>query len=227
MKKVFLSVAIVSLVLTAFAVTGCSNAESQIDEFQIIEISFDSTLANVNHGEKVLFPPAPPFIEYGDVIIITGYLYPVGTWASDPNCINPVTGSMCGAEPGGGPSFPDSTIGEIVCTGNFFFNPFQFFPQNMLPLLGEEIGVFFLNVKLGEDNSNTLELRGRTVTGFDGSNPAQFSVFGGTGIFKNAGGEALEIMIRPNNSGAFNFELDLSGLTNVPVEELKILINGD
>ena len=84
-----------------------------------------------------------------------------------------------------------------------------------------------LYVKFGDDNSNTLELRGRTITGVDGSNPAKFSVLGGTGVFKNAKGEALEIMIRPNNSGAFNFELDFSELRNVPVGKLKKLINGD
>jgi hypothetical protein len=227
MKKVFLSVAIVSLLLAFFAVTGCSDAESQTDESQIIEISFDSTLANVNHGEKVLFPPEPPFIDYGDVILITGYVYPEGTWASDPNCVDPATGSMCGANMGGGPTFPNQQIGEIVCTGNFFTNPFQFFPPGMPPVLGEEVGIFFLNIKFGEDNSNMLELRGRTVTGFDGSNPAQFSVLGGTGIFKNAKGEALEIMIRPNNSGAFNFEIDLSGVQDVNVGQLEELISGD
>jgi len=175
----------------------------------------------------VLVPPDPlnP-IAYGDVIIITGYIYPDGTWASNPDCIDEMTEFMCGAEPppGGGPSF--DPIGEVVCTGNFFANPFQFFPPNGQPN-GQEIGLFFLNVKFGDDNSNMLELRGRTLAGFDGSNPAQFSVLGGTGIFKKATGEALEIMIRPNYSGAFNFQLDLSGLQNIPQGQLKQLINGN
>jgi len=220
MKKLFISIiGIVLLSLMVFA------AKVSADNDLTVEISFDSTLANINHGQKVLFPPAPPFIAYGDVIIIMGYIYPKGTWDSDPDCLNPVSGFMCGANEGGGASF--EPIGEIVCTGNFFANPFQFFPPDSMPLLGEEIGVFFLNVKFGNDNSNTLELRGRTITGFDGSNPAKFSVLGGTGVFKNAKGEALEIMIRPNNSGAFNFELDFSGLSNVPVGKLKKLINGD
>jgi hypothetical protein len=159
--------------------------------------------------------------------MIMGYIYPKGTWASDQNCIDPWSGFMCGAEAGGGASF--DPIGEIVCTGNFFANPFQFFPplSGSMPMLGEEIGIFFINLKFGEDESNMLELRGRTLTGFDGSNPAQFSVFGGTGVFKNARGEALEVMIRPNYSGAFNFEFDLSGVQNVPVGQLKKLINGD
>ncbi len=220
MKKLFISIVIVSLLFTVFAVKVSADSPSLT-----IEISFDSTLADINHGEKVLFPPAPPFIAYGDVIIIMGYIYPKGTWDSDSACINPMNGFMCGANEGGGASF--EPIGEIVCTGNFFANPFQFFPPDSMPLLGEEIGIFFLNVKFGDDNSNTLELRGRTITGFDGSNPAKFSVLGGTGIFKNARGEALEIMIRPNNSGAFNFELDFSELRNVPVGKLKKLINGD
>jgi hypothetical protein len=219
------NVLMVLCILVATSLVTAITAESQI-----IEVSFDSTRADINHGTKVLVPPDPlnP-IAYGDVNIITGYIYPDGTWASasDPDCIDETTGFMCGAEPppGGGPSFVP--IGEVVCTGNFFANPFQFFPPGQLPVLGEEIGLFFLNVKFGDDSSNMLELRGRTLTGFDGSNPAQFSVLGGTGIFKKATGEALEIMIRPNNSGAFNFQLDLSGLRNVPQDKLMQLINGD
>ncbi len=198
---------------------------SAVEASTTVEISFDSTLAHVNHGDKVLFPPDPPFIEGGDVIMITGYIYPEGTWASDPNCIDLVTGWMCGAEQGGGRSF--EPIGEIVCTGNFFANPFQFFPPSVpSPQLGEEIGVFFLNLRFGADNSNTLELRGRTLTGFDGSHPAEFSVLGGTGVFRKAKGEALEIMIRPNRSGAFNFKIDLTGVLAIEKGQLDKLIYG-
>ena len=63
--------------------------------------------------------------------------------------------------------------------------------------------------------------------GFDGSHPAPFSVMGGTGIFNGARGEGLEIMIRPNASGAFNFIVDLSNLKNVPRGLVKELIGGD
>lgn len=223
-KICFLWLVIIPLMFVGFIFEGRA-----VEASSTVEISFDSTLAHVNQGDKVLFPPAPPFIEGGDVIMITGYIYPEGTWASDALCIDPATGWMCGAEvsPGGGPSFVPLVIGEIVCTGNFFANPFQFFPPGEDPQLGEEIGVFFLNLRFGADNSNTLELRGRTLTGFDGSHPAEFSVLGGTGIFKNAKGEALEIMIRPNRSGAFNFEIDLTGVVGVKEGQLRKLISGD
>nr|QBK93257.1 MAG: hypothetical protein LCPAC403_03910 [Pithovirus LCPAC403] len=188
----------------------------------IVEISFDSTLAAVNQGAKQLFPPILPFIEYGDVIIIKGYIYSNGTWEKEPGCLD--GNSMCGAQAGGGPTF--NPIGQIVCTGTFFANPFSFFPQNQLPILGEEIGLFSLNLRFGTDTKNALELRGRTITGFDGSNPALFSVLGGTGIFKYAKGQALEIMIRPNNSGAFNFVIDLDGLRGVDKYQVKRLIRG-
>jgi len=211
----------VIIICTAVSFVSAVSADSQT-----IEISFDSTLSNINHGNKVLVPSdlTNP-IAYGDVIIITGYIYPEGTWESDPDCIDPMTGFMCGANPGGGPSL--EPIGEIVCTGYFFANPFQFFPPGEPPIVGQEVGLFFLNVKFGDDSSNMIELRGRTLTGFDGSNPAQFSVLGGTGIFDKANGEGLEIMIRPNYSGAFNFRLDLSGLQNVPQGKLKKLVSGD
>jgi hypothetical protein len=220
MRKRFLCLAIILFLFVGFVIDG-----SPVEASSSVEISFDSTLARVNQGEKVLFPPAEPFIGRGDVIMITGYVYPRGTWASDPNCIHPVSGWMCGAEQAGGSSF--EPIGEIVCTGHFFANPFEFFPPGENPQLGKEIGVFFLNLRFGADNSNTLELRGRTLTGFDGSHPAKFSVFGGTGIFKKVRGEALEIMIRPNRSGAFNFEIDLSGVKGVKKGKLKTLIGAN
>ena len=182
-----------------------------------IEMSFDSTLSVINQGAKQLFPPIPPFIKYGDVIIIKGYIYPNGTWATEPGCLESLP--MCGANAGGGPTF--NPIGQIVCTGNFFANPFQFFPPDEPPQLGKEIGIFSLNLRFGTNTKNMLELRGRTLSGFDGSNPAQFSVLGGTGIFKYARGQVLEIMIRPNKSGAFNFVIDLNGVRGV--KECRIM----
>lgn len=79
-------------------------------------------------------------------------------------------------------------------------------------------------IKTGAD---ILSNRCLSLIQVDTSNPAQFSVLGGTGIFKNAGREALEIMTGPNRSGAFNVKIDLSGLSNVPVGDLKQLINGE
>ena len=205
-----------------------------------IEISFDSASASINHE-----PPPSLFsvtIDDGSIILIRGYVYPRGTWATDPNCFTAVaTGCMCGTNPPTGnpdfpnnASFPSKVIGEIACTGNFFLNPFTIIPPPNPPNcpsptsgnLGTEIGLFFLNIKFGGDDSNMLELRGRTLVGFDGSNPARFSVLGGTGIFKRAKGEALEIMIRSNFSGAFNFVIDLNEIKHVPMGKLRELISG-
>ena len=180
----------------------------------IVELSFDRNLANLNHGAKPLAPP----LEYGDAILIRGYLYPEGTWAA-----NGCAERNCGANPSGGPEYPNDQIGVITCTGNFTSDPFTAFMQGKF---GQEVGLFFLNLTFG-DGTNMLELRGRTLLGFDGSNPAPFSVMGGTGIFSRARGEALEIMIRPNASGAFNFIIDLSNLINVRRGLLNNLIAGD
>jgi hypothetical protein len=180
-----------------------------------VELSFDGTLANVNHGDKLLAPP----LNYGDAILIRGYLYPEGTWAAN-GCVD----RNCGANPGGGPEYHREQIGVITCTGNFTSDPFAAFGQSPVPF-GQEVGLFFLNLNFG-DGSNMLELRGRTLLGFDGSHPAPFSITGGTGIFKNARGEALEIMIRPNGSRAFNFVIDLSGLRGVPRWQVQRLIGG-
>ena len=179
----------------------------------VVELSFDATLANVNHGSKALSPP----LNYGDAILIRGYLYPQGTWDA-----NGCADRNCGANPGGGPEYPGDQIGVITCTGNFTSDPFAAFGQSPVPF-GQEVGLFFLNLTFG-DGSNMLELRGRTLLGFDGSHPAPFSITGGTGIFKKARGEALEIMIRPNDSGAFNFVIDFTGLRDVPRWKVKNLI---
>lgn len=204
----------------AFLLLGFTVAQASV-----IEVSFDRELAVINHGAKELSPATgPKAITRGDVIVIGGYVYPEGTWG---DCIDPLTGVMCGAEPGGGPSFPEAIIGELLCTGYFFANPFQFFqPPPDGPQLGEEVGIFFLNIKFDEDNM--LELRGRTLTGLEGigTHPAKFSALGGSGMFKNAKGDALEIMIAPNTSGAFNFRIDLGGLIGVNMSELNDLIDG-
>lgn len=229
----FFAIPVLIIFIALGNIRGCSSggdSASADDESLTVEVSFDSTLANINHGDKFLIDfdesgnPIPGDLAYGDAILITGYLYPKGTWAREDGCTEALP--MCGAKFGGGPSFPDEQIGEIVCTGVFFANPFQFFIPGSPPQLGEEVGIFFLNLKFG-DGTDMLELRGRTLTGFDGSHPAQFSIFGGTGVFKNATGEGLEVMIRPNRSGAFNFEIDLTGVENVSVGQLKKLISGD
>lgn len=180
----------------------------------VLEISFDGTLGNVNHGGAL----APP-LDYGDVIIIRGYVYPGGTWAAN-GCAN----DDCGANAGGGAEYPSDVIGSITCTGNFTSDPFAAFGQTPPPL-GQEVGLFFLNLTFG-DGENMLELRGRTLLGVEGSNPAPFSVLGGTGIFRRATGQALEIMIGANASGAFNFRVDLSQLRGIPVGALRKLAQG-
>lgn len=231
MKKIYMFLGIVALVfnLSTFSTsdgscgTDVSCCGTNVSDLSI-EISFNSTLASINH-----VPPPSLFtaIDYGSVILITGFVYPRGTWATDPNCFVPEgMGCMCGTEVDGEPSFPNSLIGRIVCTGMFFTSPFSLFAGACIPpsVPGAKIGLFFLKIRLGEDDSNTLELRGITLAGFDGSDPATFAVLGGTGIFKNAEGEALEIMIRPNFSGAFNFVIDLNGLKNVPLGKLRKLI---
>ena len=221
MYKMLLSIVGIWIITAGISLTSAT-AQGPLT----VEISFDSTFARVNHGDKELLAATPPFIERGDNIMIQGYIYPGGTWATEEGCPGDPALPMCGAESGGGATFPAAVIGEIVCTGHFFDNPFGFFPpaSGDTPQLGEEIGVFFLHLRFGSDNSNTLELRGRTITGFDGSHPAEFAVLGGTGIFKKARGEALEIMIRPNRSLAFNFEINLSGVKGVRKGALRKLI---
>ncbi|WP_226649160.1 hypothetical protein [Microbulbifer variabilis] len=209
------------LLLSALVLGGQASASETVkfpplkDFFHSLklEISFDRTLANVNHGAKMLEPP----INYGDVILITGYVYPKGTWIA-----NGCPELNCGVNPSGGAEYPNDQIGTIICNGNFLNDPFVGFQNQDY---GEEVGLFNLNISFG-DGENMLELRGKTLLGIYGSNPAPFSVLGGTGIFSKAAGDALEVMIIPNASGAFNFIVDLSGLRNVNPWLLKHLIDG-
>lgn len=213
--KLLLSLVNLALMCTLAPIVYADEGAAKAANPLILQVSFDGTLANVNHGGKPLAPP----LNYGDVNIIRGYLYPGGTWAAN-GCAN----DDCGVNIGGGPEYPSDVIGSITCTGNFTSDPFAAFAE-IPPPFGQEVGLFFLNLTFG-DGSNMLELRGRTLLGFDGSNPAPFSVLGGTGIFRRAIGEALEIMIRPNASGAFNFMVDLRKLRSVPLGALRKLVLG-
>lgn len=170
-----------------------------------VEISFDLTTAAFNYT----FPPmlAEP-LKYGDQVFIKAYVYPEGTWAI--HC--PGTND-CGVNPTGGAEFPGEQIGEMICNGTFFADPFAFkVPED----LGKEVGLFFLNIDFGE--GDVVELRGRTRVGQQGSNPAPFSVLGGTGRLKKARGQAMEAMMAPNAACiapgmcSSNFKIDLSGL---------------
>ena len=196
-------------VLVLFGLERPSPAQTTVD------VSFNWHSARVNHGAKLLMPPLLP----GDTIMIKGYIYPGGTLA-------PCAHLGCGALANGDPEF--TPIGEIVCTGVFLDDPFVFF-QKLIggdnSVLGSEVGIFFLNMRFGEDTNNVLESRGRTLFGAGGSNPAPFAALGGTGVFSKVRAELLEIMLGPNNSGAFNFTMDLSGLRNVSTSELEALIN--
>ena len=88
-----------------------------------VEVSFDGTLANINHGDKSLAPPPP--LAYGDATLIRGYVYPEGTWAA-----NGCGDRNCGAYLVGGPEYPDDQIGVITCTGSFTSDPFAAFGQD-------------------------------------------------------------------------------------------------
>jgi hypothetical protein len=73
-KRIFLFVSAVVACGVVVLFHASVSAAQRMDSL-IVEVSFDRTLANVNHGAKQLQPP----LAYGDVILIRAYVYPEGT----------------------------------------------------------------------------------------------------------------------------------------------------
>ena len=129
------------------------------------------------------------FPAYGNSFITQGYVYPSGT-------LDGTNGVM----PDGQPEFPEYVIGTWMCRGRFIGNGFK--------TVTGPIVITTQHYDLGQKpGKKTLISEGFELVDIDRA--VKRAITGGTGPFKNAGGEAVQRLLGFNATEGVNLRFTL------------------
>ncbi len=155
------------------------------------------TVEVAEDGTRFVFDEAPVFDNgypaYGNGFVTQGYIYPEGTLDGTD-----------GVNADGSPEFPDEVIGEWTCWGYFVGDG-----------ANTTEGAWVVTTQVFDFHSSTLGGESIITTGFEApadAGTAIRAVVGGTGRYRDAGGQASQVTLGHNASdgvdATFEFELD-------------------
>ena len=163
-------------------------------------------------GARFSFDEAPVFEDglpaYGNAFVTQGFIYPYGTLNDSNGVINEYDdkGNLVDVHP----EFPEQVIGEWVCRGYFIGNGFrtETGPVVITTQLYDfyaEPGAQVSPVKA----SGRLNLVTEGYELVDVGVPVERAVTGGTGRFKRARGEAVQVLLGTNASEGVNLRFSI------------------
>ena len=129
------------------------------------------------------------FPAYGNSFITQGYIYPVGT-------LDGTNGVMADGQP----EFPENVIGTWTCRGRFIGNGFKTVSGPVVITTQ----LYDLGQKAGK---KTLVSEGFELADIDKA--VKRAITGGTGLYKNSGGEAIQRLLGFNASEGVNLRFKL------------------
>lgn len=150
-------------------------------------------------GPKFSFDEAPLLPSglpaYGNAFVTQGYIYPLGTLDGHN-----------GVNTDGSPEFPDQVIGEWTCRGYFIGNGAETVTGPWV--MTTQHYDFYKQRGYAENKQSTalnLVTDGYELVDIDV--PGKRAITGGTGRFKRAEGEAVQVMLGHNASEGVNLRL--------------------
>ena len=157
------------------------------------------TVEIAENGTRFTPDEAPVFEEdgmpaFGSAFITQGYIYPEGTLTCDDE------GNCNGVLPDGGAEFPDLVLGQWTCWGYHVGNGAH-----------TETGPIVATTQLysfgDEPGAETLTTIGYELVDFN--TPFKRAITGGTGTFRNVGGEQGQELLGLNNADRETFGVSL------------------
>lgn len=195
---------LLGLTLSLFTVSSvdADNQETVLHPHTVtVEVAENGTRFSPDEGpvfEEDGFPA------YGAAFITQGYIYPDGTLTCDAE------GNCDGVLPDGSPEFPDAVLGEWTCWGYHV-------GDGAHTQTGPIVATTQMFSFGAEPGSEML-----TTTGYeyvDMNTPFKRAVTGGTGVYRDAGGEQNQELLGLNNGDKETFGVtlrvtfDLEGVT--------------
>ena len=152
-------------------------------------------------GSKFSFDEAPllpsGFPAYGNAFVTQGYIYPAGTLGADD-----------GVNPNGSHEFPEKVIGEWTCRGYFIGNGAETVTGPWV--ITTQHYDFYKQRGYAENKQSTeLNLVSDGYELVDIDVPGKRAITGGTGRFKRAAGEAVQVLLGHNASEGVNIRFQV------------------
>lgn len=147
-------------------------------------------------GSKFVFDEAPllpsGFPAYGNAFVTQGYIYPYGK-----------LGAHDGVNEDGSPEFPDQVIGEWTCRGFFIGNGAETVTGPWV--ITTQHYDFYKRRGYAENKQSTeINLVSDGYELVDIDVPGKRAITGGTGRFKRAQGEAIQVLLGHNANEGVN-----------------------
>ncbi len=177
MQKCVWSLSILGVVIgIAIATLAISPANAQGTQNLQFDVFIDAS---------TIFFSGPPGPNPGTTFIVTGYIYPGGTLASNPQVA------------------PPNSIGEWTCRGTFTRNANEMRPE-----------VFTIQEFYLPDDATAIATEGieHGLVGMDHRDMR--ATIGGTGIYQNVKGQSMEYRIGVNGTGLFNLSFTFTHSLN-------------
>jgi hypothetical protein len=177
MQKCVWSLSILGVVIgIAIATLAISPANAQGTQNLQFDVFIDA---------NTIYFSGPPGPNPGTTFIVTGYIYPGGTLASNPQVA------------------PPNSIGEWTCRGTFTRNASETRPE-----------VFTIQEFYLPDDATAIATEGieHGLVGMDHRDMR--ATIGGTGIYQNAKGQSTEYRIGVNGTGLFNLSFTFTHSLN-------------